>query len=546
MLQTFRSRISGIESSDNQDILTAHARDASLFLVKPELVVSPTSTEDVVTIVRAAIEARKKGENISLTARAAGTCMTGGPLTESVVVAFQPHMNRLIMVGDGFAVAEPGLFYRDFEIATLTTNQILPSFPASKELCAIGGMVANDGGGERSLSYGKTHRYVQELECVLDDGSITTFKELNTKELKEKKQLTTREGEIYRAMDELVTKNAETIRAAKPHVSKNSAGYALWRVRDEKNGTFNLAQLVTGAQGTLCLTTKMKLGLVTPKPYRELLIIFLKDLKPLGELVNTVLAYKPESFESYDDHTFVLALKLFPQIAKRLKGNVFSLLWRFLPELRLILTGGIPKMVLLAEFTGETQEEARGAAEAAHESLKPFRVSARLARNHNDAEKYWTMRHESFALLRSYVHGKHTAPFIDDLVVPPGVLPEFLPKLNLLLKEHADITYTIAGHVGDGNFHLIPLMDLARKDALPTIRDLAEKVFALVVSYGGSITGEHNDGLIRTSYLGVMYTKETVALFEETKRIFDPENLFNPGKKVYGDREAAFSHITPY
>lgn len=546
MLQTFRSLISSIESSDTPDVLAKHARDASLFLVEPELVISPSSREDVVAIVQAAVKAREAGEKVSLTARAAGTCMAGGPLTESVVVAFQPNMNRLIALDKGYAIAEPGMFYRDFEIATLKTNQILPSFPASKDLCAVGGMVANDGGGERSLSYGKTHRYVEELECVLDDGSVVTFKELSAEELEEKKRLTSREGEIYRAMDELLKKNAKAIQNAKPHVSKNSAGYALWRIRDEERKTFNLAQLITGSQGTLCLTTKMKLRLVTPKPHRELLIIFLKDLAPLGELVNTILAHKPESFESYDDHTFLLALKLFPQIAKRLKGNVFSLLFRFLPEVRLVLTGGIPKLVLLAEFTGDTPEEAKQKAQAAHASLKTFPVTARLAKNAKDAEKYWVMRRESFALLRSYVHGKHTAPFIDDLVVPPHVLPEFLPKLNALLKEHAHITYTIAGHVGDGNFHLIPLMDLTRPDTLSTIRDLAAKVFDLVVSFGGSITGEHNDGLIRTSYLGTMYTEEVLHLFEETKRIFDPGNLFNPGKKVHGDREAAFSHITPY
>ena len=137
--------------------------------------------------------------------------------------------------------------------------------------------------------------------------------------------------------------------------------------------------------------------------------------------------------------------------------------------------------------------------------------------------------------MRKNVHGLHTAPFIDDFVVPPACYPEFLPKMNALLDEYkSHFIYTIAGHVGDGNFHIIPLMDLSKEENRQVILDLAPKIYELVIAEGGTTTGEHNDGIIRTPYLPMLFGAEMVALFEKTKKIFDPLNIFNPGKKVGG------------
>ncbi len=145
-------------------------------------------------------------------------------------------------------------------------------------------------------------------------------------------------------------------------------------------------------------------------------------------------------------------------------------------------------------------------------------------------------------MLRHHVKTLRTAPFIDDFVVPPQCLPEFLPKLYSILDGY-HITYTVAGHVGDGNFHIIPLMDLKKAESIKAINELMVKVNALVIEYKGSITGEHNDGIVRTPYVEHMYGSEVYKLFEETKKIFDPENIFNPGKKVGGDWNYAISHL---
>ena len=150
-----------------------------------------------------------------------------------------------------------------------------------------------------------------------------------------------------------------------------------------------------------------------------------------------------------------------------------------------------------------------------------------------EAEKYWKIRRESFNLLRKHTKGKKTAPFIDDIIVKPEYLPEFIPKVQKMLDEYK-LIYTIAGHPGNGNFHIIPLMDLTSPISADVILDLSKKIYTLVHEYHGSITAEHNDGIIRTPYLLQMYGPEVVKLFVETKNIFDPHNIFNPGKKVGG------------
>lgn len=536
---TLRKTLAG-DVTDTSSERAKYSRDTSVFERVPSLVVYPKNTADVSLLVQTIRTAKEQGEDVSLTARSAGTDMSGGPLTRSVVAVFTKYMNKVLEVHasdartKGYAVAEPGAYYRDFEKETLKKNLILPSYPASRSIAALGGIVNNNSGGERTLEYGKTERYVEELDVVLSDGSITTFKSLSPDELAEKKSLQTFEGEIYRKMSDLIIDHRDVIEAAEPTVSKNSAGYALWSVFDTENGTFNLAKLICGAQGTLALTTKMKLSLVEPQPFRAMLIIFLSDLEVLPEIVHRILPHTPESFESYDEHTFTLAVRLLPQMLSQMGLlRAARLGFSFLPEVGLVLQGGVPKLVLMAEFSRDTHTEALRAAQEAETALKDLKLQTRIAKNEQAAEKYWIVRRESFALLRKNLHGLYAAPFIDDFVVPPDSYPEFLPRLNKLLAEYK-LIYTIAGHIGNGNFHIIPLMDLSKPENRRIILELAPKVYDLVIEYHGTTTGEHNDGIIRTPYLTQLFGEEMVALFKKTKEIFDPLNIFNPGKKVGG------------
>jgi FAD/FMN-containing dehydrogenase len=181
--------------------------------------------------------------------------------------------------------------------------------------------------------------------------------------------------------------------------------------------------------------------------------------------------------------------------------------------------------------------------QAAQAAVKRFHVRLRLPHSLAETANYWAIRRESFNLLR---HGAKnndvTVPFIDDIIVRPEYLPEFLPRLSAIMHEHK-LHYTIAGHVGDGNFHIIPLMDTKSPDFLTTFEAVADKVSDLVLEFKGSLTAEHNDGLIRSHYLKKMFGENIFNLFVETKKIFDPKNIFNPGKKINADWEFAKQHI---
>lgn len=518
------------EIFDDNETLKTYSRDASLFEVWPKLVIWPKDSEDIKNIVKFVSENKREIPELSITARAAGSCMSGGSLNESIILDVSKYFNKVSIDQDKqIAEVEPGVFYRDFEKETLKKGLILPCYTASKNLCALGGMIGNNAAGEKTLHYGKMENFVLELSVILKDGNEYTFKSESRVDALQKSHEHNFGGEVYQLMMSLVDKNRELINEAKPKVSKNSAGLYLWNI--EKNGMFDLTKILVGSQGTLGIITKAKIKLEKVKTKSKLLVIFMKSTEHLGDLVNTILPHHPESLESYDDATLKLALRFLPEMMKIMKGKFLKLIWGFLPEAWMALTGGMPHLVLLVEFSGQDERKLDQQILILKKDLEKFGLKMRATKKAEEAEKYWTIRRESFNLLRKHVKGKRTAPFIDDICINPADLPKFLPKLNKMLKE-AGLVYTIAGHAGNGNFHIIPLMNMKDHHNRALIPILSEKVYTLVKEYGGSITAEHNDGLVRTPYLSKMFSPEILALFKKTKEIFDPQNIFNPGKKV--------------
>ncbi|MBI2644205.1 MAG: FAD-binding oxidoreductase [Candidatus Wildermuthbacteria bacterium] len=530
------------EVVDDENTLKKYSTDASIFEVRPRLVVFPKGKEDIKAIIHF-IDVHPK-EKLSVTCRSAGSDMSGGPLNEGIIIDVSRYMNQLKEIEGHAAVVEPGLLYRVFEKEAGRHHLLFPTYPASKDMCAFGGILANNSGGEKSLVYGKTENYVEELKVILRDGNEYVFRPLTKKELSAKLRKKGLEGEIYSKIYKLINENWDLLQKAKPNVSKNSAGYFLWNVWDKEKEIFDLTKLLVGSQGTLGIITEAKVRLVDAKRHSVLLVIFLKNLSPLADIVGRVLKSKPESFESYDDHTLKLVLRFLLEFVSLLGAkNILALLWQFLPELRMLISGGLPKLVLLAEFTADSLKNAKEMARAAQQNIADFHIQTRIAAKPLDVQKYLTIRRQSFNLLRHHVKNKKSSPFIDDIIVRPELLPKFLPELNVILAKYPDLIYTVAGHAGDGNFHIIPLMDLTDAKVRNSIPSLSKKVYDLVMRYRGSITAEHNDGLIRTPFLKQMYGKEVCNLFRKTKEIFDPKGIFNPRKKVGTSLQYAISHI---
>src|SRR3989338_4056888 len=539
LVKELRAVVRG-EVEDSREVLSRVSRDWSLFQVTPKAVVFPKDEQDIESLVSFASSHR-----VPLTCRSGGSDMTGGPLSDSLVLDMQKYFRDIKEIGNDFAVVQPGVWYRDFEKETLKHDLILPSYPASRDLCTMGGIVANNSGGEKSLAYGKTDKYVQELAVVLADEKVHIVHPLSKEELEEKKKEEGFEGDVYRKVFALVEENREVIRNAKPKVSKNSSGYALWDVWDRN--TFDLTKLFVGSQGTLGVITQARVRLVPPEKHSALLVMFVNDISLLSRIIEKIAPKKPESFECYDDRALQLVLRFLGDFLRILKlKNIFSLAWRFLPEFRMFVFGGLPKLVLLAEFTGDSWLGARKKAQEAGQELAGIPISWRVTKNEEEEEKYFAIRRASFKLLHEHPQGKTAAAFIDDIIVKPKDLPRFLPRLQSILEPYEDdIIYTIAGHVGDANFHIIPLIDLKNPEAKMIIMELMEKVHHLVFEFGGSMSAEHNDGLLRTPFVADMYGEKMYELFVKVKDIFDPLRIFNPGKKVEGDIKFAFHHIVP-
>ena len=569
MFDTLQEKFKGdIEISDA--MREKYSTDWSLFKIVPTAIVSPKDAQDIKTLVTWVNEYNsnltKDQEKLSITARAAGTDMTGGPLNHGIIMDVNRHMTGVLDVSKtnhypnqtsfwghdyaitGQATVLPGTFYRDFEPETYAKNLVLPCYPASKGICAVGGMVANNGAGEKSLKYGQNKDFVQQLKVVLADGNEYTVHPLSKKELDAKIAQKDFEGDIYKQIWELVRDNERLIKSKQPKTSKNAAGYYLWDVIQAPSvdafvrgeGAFDLTKLFVGAQGTTGMISEITYKLVEVETQSDLLVVFVDDLNTVPELVEKLMGSDLEMLEMYDDQTFKTGLSFFGDFIKD-KGFFGAIKYalRFFPEVWMMLsTLRVPKLIVLAEFVSNDEGGLHVEMQEAVDHIKSLGMRMRQVRNKRGEERFWDFRHDSFKLLTEHTmatresgDGTRTAPFIDDIAVNPKDLPEYLPKLMDILVAH-NLDYTIAGHLGNGNFHIIPLMDMKKEENRNKIFEVSDEVYELALQYEASITAEHNDGIIRTAYLPMMFGDSMTALFGKVKRIFDPENIFNPGKKV--------------
>ncbi len=504
-----------------------YSHDASIFEVAPKAIIYPKSVSDLRALVKHVTDLRKQGTSASITPRNGGTCMSGGSLTEGYVIDMSRHFTHIGEVNSHSKSvwAQGGVMHADLEKRIHPKGFYFGPYTSSRDICGIGGMIGNNASGERSIKYGPTSANVHKLHVLLSDGNKYEFGPLTAHQVEMKKHQPDFEGELYRQMTKMIDDNWHLIDHNHPRTKKNAAGYPLWELWDAQRSHFNMARLFVGSQGTLGIVTEAELKLIPFSKSTRMIVVPIGDLSELTPVVKTLLRFNPDVCETFDNHTYDLAKKYHPEDAARAS----------LAENQ--------HMVVFGIYAGDTQHQADTYAGKAKEALEHSGKQVLWVDDQAVMESMLLIRRKSFRMLLEHPSPHQRAmAFLEDTIVPLEHYAEFLAALEAILAEY-DMTYTYAGHIGDGSIRLVPLVDMDKPDAPEKVMELETRVNDLVLAFGGSISVDHNDGIIRTPYLEQMFGAEMVQLFQKTKDLFDPLNIFNPGKKVGGTFDYALNHI---
>ncbi len=508
------------------------ATDSSIFRIVPEAVVYPRNTADVRKTVTLVNQRTLAGKPTSIVARGKGTDRGGAAIGPGLQLVFPAHMNRIISLEKNTVTVQPGLVFGALQQTLRTHERWVPCYPDSADYSTVGGAVANDASGEKSLKYGTMRNFVKSLKVVLADGSLIQTHRLSAKELHRRKGQHDLEGEIYRKFDSLLLDNAETIAEHTLKVTRNASGYALAQVRG-KDDTFDLSQVFIGAQGTLGLITEITLRTVAWQPHTTLGVGYFDDLSRANEAIVALRKLDPAALEFVD-------------------GNLLELVRRDRPpDLADLVPEPWPKLVLLVEFDNAGQARRRFRTRRAERILAKHATSFQFSADPIAQASLWKLRRSAAAVTWMQNGSRQALPFIEDAIVPADKFVLLLEQTYKLLANH-DLAAAIWGHAGDAHVHLEPMLELAKPADVQRLLKLSREFAVLVARLGGSLSGAHGDGLIRTPYLEQTYGAEMTKLFAETKHIFDPHDIFNPGKKV-GASEASLVpllrdnfHLAPF
>lgn len=494
--------------------------DGSIFTIAPAVIMYPRNENDVRKVARFAWQLAERGRIIPITARGSGTDQGGAAIGSGIILAFPAHLNRIIELDakSGVVVVEPGANYGRVQQTLETHGRFLPPFPSSVEYSTLGGAVANNASGEKSLKYGDTRAYVKALRVVLANGEVIETYRLSKRELSKKLGLATFEGEIYRALDALIEENQSLIDKSILNVTKNSAGYDLLDIKTKEG--FDLTPLFVGSQGTLGLVSEITLETETHNPKTNLLVGFFNDIQKAQKAILELrgLSSLPSAIEMVDDNLL--------QIVQKVNPN----------QLKDLIPTPMPRIILLVEFDEVSEHTQKRLVKKAHKILEKYAASQQEAKNDEEKENLWKIRHAAATVVAQSDTALKAVPVIEDGIVPPEAFSDYLTGVQELLKRN-HLQAAVWGHAGDANLHMQPLLDLSQVgDRQKAIR-LMDEYYALVIGLGGSTSAEHGDGRLRAPYLSKLYGPEVYGLFQKVKTIFDPYNILNPGVKVNASLE---------
>jgi len=490
--------------------LGIYATDASNYQIRPVGVVVPRDADDVRAAMRVA-----RARRVPILARGGGTALAGQTVGAALVLDCSKWMNRILEVcpKERWVRVEAGVVRDELNAALAPHGLHFAPDPATGNRATIGGMVASNSSGTKSLVYGKTVDHVLETTVLLGDGEVVELRERAPDEYAARAAGDGREAEILRGVRAIVEGHREEIARRYPKIMRRVMGYNLDELARAER--WNLAKLFVGSEGTLGVLLEAKLRLEPVPAAKGLCVVHFDDLAQALRAVVPILAYDPAAVEFLDDTLLGLALAN-PAIAP---------LCHFLV--------GRPKAVLVVEFFGTSEREAAAKAETLANDLRRDGIGKAWpvileARRQADV---WAVRKNGLGILLSLRGARKPIPFIEDSSVPVEHLPEYIEKVLAICAGHG-VQVTLYAHASVGVLHVRPILDLKNPDDIERMKRIAREAFALVKGYGGCVSGEHGDGLVRSPFIEWFYGEEIARAFREVKHLFDPEGRMNPGKIV--------------
>lgn len=503
-----------------------YSTDASLYEIRPLGVVRPRHAEDVAACVKYASDQR-----IPLHARGAGTGLAGESLGPGLVIDFSHSMRRITAFDGELARVQPGVVHSQLNRFLAPHGRLFGPDPALSSVTTMGSVLALDAAGSRWLRYGSARGRVVSLQVVLADGTLleagpTSLSALPTLELSPDGSTRNvgaeRASELARQVGQLVEREASVIAERRPRSLVNRSGYHLHDL--VQGNSLDLARLLVGSEGTLALITEATV-----------------KTDPLPKAAGVALLFfdRLDSAARAAIEAARLGVSACDLMDRRLLGIARETDSRY--EQLIPVTA---EAMLLIEHQGDSSREVRSQLRNVVARLQGelrLAFDARMTLDEDEMELYWRLANQVVSRLYSLRGATRPLPFVEDLAVPPEALPDFIVRLQNVLKTH-HVTATLFGHAGHGQLHIRPFLDLTRPDDVRKMPHLAADLYREVFDVGGTISGEHGDGLSRTWFVRQQYGP-LYEVFREVKRLFDPLHILNPGKVIAETPQPLTHHL---
>jgi FAD/FMN-containing dehydrogenase/Fe-S oxidoreductase len=489
-----------------------YSTDASVYQIVPLAVVLPRTEEDILATVRACAHFR-----VPLTARGGGTSQAGQCIGPGVVLDCSKYLSAILEINaaERWARVQPGCVLDDLNAAVKPFGLQFPHDISTSDRATLGGMVANNSSGTRSVLYGKTIDHVQELRAVLSDSTILHVKPLSEAEAEAQCRQNDRAGECFRVVRRLAAEYADEIDRRYPKILRRVGGYNLDCFVPGRREAFNLAHLLVGSEGTLAVTLEAKLRLVDLPRARAVLVIQFANLLDALAATPVILTHRPAAVEVIDRYVLD-STRLNPE-ASRLRD--------FLQ--------GDPAAILIVEFYGDGPLDLPPRLAALEDDLRPRGLGCHWHRAAEAADqgRIWKLRKAALGLSMAQKGDAKALSFVEDTAVAPVYLRDYIAEFLDVIARHGT-TAGVYAHASVGCLHVRPVVNLKTPAGVRQFEAIAADVADLVLKYGGALSGEHGDGLVRSPFQEKMFGPVLYNAFREIKRTFDPLGIFNPGKIV--------------